>query len=85
VSVLASGDGATYRVSQDTIAIDNRAAPNLDYDVALPPALQLPVVSIRLAGRVIFARRGAAIVTTGVKQPGGGYTIPLFITGAAAF
>jgi hypothetical protein len=85
VSVLASGDGATYRVSQDTIAIDNRAAPNLDYDVTLPPALQLPVVSIRVAGRVIFARRGAAIVTTGVKQPGGSYAIPLSITGAAAF
>lgn len=85
VSVLASGDGATYLVSQDAIAIDNRAAPNLDYDVILPPAAQLPVVSVRLAGRVIFARHGASIVTTGIKQPGGGYTIPLFITGAGAF
>jgi hypothetical protein len=85
VSVLASGDGATYLVSQDTIAIDNRAAPNLDYDVSLPPALQLPVVSIRVAGHVVFARRGGAIVTTGVKQPGGSYAIPLSITGAAAF
>lgn len=85
VSVLASGDGATYLVSQDTIAIDNRAAPRLDYDVTLPPALQLPVVTIRVAGRVIFARHGAAIVTTGVKQPGGGYAIPLSIAGAAAF
>jgi hypothetical protein len=85
VSVLASGDGATYLVSQDTIAIDNRAAPNLDYDVTLPPALQLPVVSIRVASRVIFARHGAAIVTTGVKQSGGSYAIPLSIAGGAAF
>jgi hypothetical protein len=85
VSVLASGDGATYLVSQDTIAIDNRAAPHLDYDVTLPPGVQLPVVSIRVAGRVIFARRGAAIVTTGVKRPGGGYAIPLSVTGAAPF
>lgn len=85
VSVLASGDGARYLVSQDTIAIDNRAAPNLDYDVTLPPAAQLPVVSIRVAGRVLFARHGATIVTTGVKQAGGGYAIPLSVTGAAAF
>jgi hypothetical protein len=85
VSVLASGDGATYLVSQDTIAIDNHAAPALDYDVTLPPAAQLPVVSIRIAGRVIFARRGGAIVTTGVKQPDGSYAIPLSISGAAGF
>jgi hypothetical protein len=85
VSVMASGDGATYTVSQDTIAIDNRGAPTLDYDVALPPPSQLPAASIRVAGRVIFARRGATIVTTGVKQPGGAYAIPLSVAGAAVF
>lgn len=84
VSVLASGDGVTYLVSQDTIAIDNRAAPNLDYDVVLPPAVALPVVSIRAGGRVIFARHGAAVVTTGVRQSGGRYVIPLSIASAAA-
>jgi len=84
VSVLASGDGVTYRVSQDTIAIENRATSNLDYDVALPPPSQLPVVSIRVAGRVIFARSGATIETTGIKLSGGGYAIRLSVAGSAA-
>ena len=84
VSVLASGDGVTYLVSRDTIAIDNRAALNLDYDVALPPPSQLPVVSIRVAGRVIFARRGASIQTTGINQSGTLYSIPLSVAEPAA-
>jgi hypothetical protein len=85
VSVLASGDGASYLVSQDTIAIDNRAEPNLDYDVTLPPALQLPVVSVWVAGRVVFARHGLAIVTTGVKQAAGSYAIPLSVVAARKY
>jgi hypothetical protein len=37
------------------------------------------VVSIRVAGRVIFARRGASIQTTGINQSGTLYSIPLSV------
>jgi hypothetical protein len=77
VSVLASADGVTYMVAPDTISIDNRAVASLDYDVELPPLTQLRVVSIRVGGRVVFARNGATIETTGTKQSGGTYVIPL--------
>jgi hypothetical protein len=77
VSVLASADGVTYMVAPDTISIDNRAVASLDYDVELPPLTQLRVVSIRVGGRVVFARNGSTIETTGTKQSGGTYVIPL--------
>ncbi len=77
VSVLASADSVTYTVSPDTISIDNSAVPSLDYDVELPPLSQLRVVSIRVGGRVVFARNGATIETTGVNLQGGTYVIPL--------
>jgi hypothetical protein len=76
VSVLATGDGATYTVSQDTIAINNRDAPLLDYDVVLPPPSQLPAVSIRVANRVVFSRNGDTVRTAGMAQSHGAYTIP---------
>jgi hypothetical protein len=33
VSVLASGDGAIYAVSHDTIVVDNHAAPGVTFEV----------------------------------------------------
>jgi hypothetical protein len=77
VSVLASADGVTYTVSPDTISIDNHAVPSLDYHVELPPLSQLRVVSIRVGGRVVFARNGVTIETTGIKLQAGTYVIPL--------
>jgi hypothetical protein len=77
VSVAASGDGATYTVSRDTITIDNGTGSSLDYDVGLPPPSQLPGVSIRVADRVVFARSGASIETTGTAQARASYVISL--------
>jgi hypothetical protein len=77
VSVAASGDGVTYTVSRDTITIDNGTASGLDYDVGLPPPSQLPVVSIRVADRVVFARSGASIETIGTPQARASYVISI--------
>jgi hypothetical protein len=74
VSVLASGDGARYGVTRDSIRVDNREASGIDFVVTVPAAQDLPVVSIAVGDQVVFSRRGGSVETTLQRDANGGWS-----------
>jgi hypothetical protein len=77
VSVLANGDGVIYRISGDTIFVDNRATPLVTFDVAVPPASELTTVTLVVVDHAVFSRHGATLDTRAPRSPDGTYTIDL--------
>jgi hypothetical protein len=77
VSLLASGDGATYAVSHDTILVDNRGAPRVTFEVDLPPPSKLEGVTLLVGDHVVFRRRGGSLETRAAKSNDGSYSLPL--------
>lgn len=77
VSLLASGNGATYTVSHDTILVDNRSAPRVTFEVDLPPPSKREAITLLVGDRVVFRRRGGTLETRAPKSNDGSYSIPL--------
>jgi hypothetical protein len=76
VAVTANADGSTYTVGHGTIVVDARTT-GVTYDIELPTPADLPDVSIRIGGRVVFVRRGAIVRTSGAVEADGSYRVPM--------
>ncbi len=77
VSVLANGDGVVYRVSGDTIFVDNRAASPVTFEVDVPPASELAAVTLVVVERSVFSRHGMTLDTRIPRSSDGSYSIDL--------
>jgi hypothetical protein len=83
VAVTANADGSNYTVGHETIVVDAQTN-GVTYDIELPTAADLDDVSIRIAGRAVFVRRGAIVRTTGVREPDGSYRISMSPEGSSS-
>ncbi len=77
VSVLANGDGVIYRVSGDTIFVDNRAASAVSFEVDVPPPSELAALTLVVAQHSVFSRHGTTLDTGTPRSSDGSYSIDL--------
>jgi hypothetical protein len=77
VSVLANGDGVAYRVSGDTIFVDNRVASAVSFEVDVPPPSELAAVTLVVAEHSVFSRHGMTLDTGTPRSSDGSYSIDL--------